>query len=100
MHGKRRTNADKRKAVMTMLNDEEWSKWSNAEIARKCAVSLDLANRCRKEVPLNDSLCERTYTTKHGTVATMNTAKIGKHYQAPDVNEKLVIVHTPGNCIA
>lgn len=38
-HGMRRTYADKRKAVMTLLDDFEWSMWSNAEIARQCEVS-------------------------------------------------------------
>jgi len=73
----RRTNEDKRRAVLTLLNDEEWGKWSNNEIARRCVVSLDLVNRLRP-TSLNESLSEtRTYTTKHGTVATMNTGKIG-----------------------
>ena len=34
-HGLRRSNSDKRKAVMTLLNDSEWSQWSDREIARK-----------------------------------------------------------------
>ncbi|MFV9474669.1 hypothetical protein ACM5Q9_09645 [Advenella sp. RU8] len=38
-HGLRRTNADKRKAVMTLLEDSEWAGWSNREIARQCGVS-------------------------------------------------------------
>lgn len=38
-HGMRRTYADKRKAVMTLLDDFEWSQWSNSEIARHCGVS-------------------------------------------------------------
>ena len=38
-HGLRRTNEDKRKAVMTLLEDAEWSKWSDREIARQCGVS-------------------------------------------------------------
>ena len=29
-HGMRRTYADKRKAVMTLLDDFEWSQWSNS----------------------------------------------------------------------
>jgi hypothetical protein len=37
-HGLRRSNADKRKAVMTLLADPEWSKMSNREIARHCSV--------------------------------------------------------------
>lgn len=39
LHGLRRTNADKRKAVLTLLDDFEWSEWSNSEIARHCSVS-------------------------------------------------------------
>lgn len=39
MHGLRRTNEDKRKAVMLMLEDFEWSEWSDREIARQCGVS-------------------------------------------------------------
>lgn len=39
MHGLRRSNADKRKAVMTLLDDLEWQDWSNNEIARQCHVS-------------------------------------------------------------
>jgi hypothetical protein len=34
IHGKRRTNQDKRRAVMTLLEDDEWKAWSNHEIAR------------------------------------------------------------------
>ena len=37
-HGKRRSNADKRRAVEMMLKDSEWGKWSDREIAAKCAV--------------------------------------------------------------
>lgn len=83
-HGLRRTNADKRRAVETLLRDEEWSNWSNREIARKCSVS-DIfvgkirenlpANVCRQEDPLSR---ERTYITGNGTIATMNTSNIGR----------------------
>jgi hypothetical protein len=37
-HGMRRTNEDKRRAVLTLLNDAEWSAWSNREVARRCGV--------------------------------------------------------------
>ncbi len=32
-HGLRRTQADNRKAVQTLLADEQWSKWSDRKIA-------------------------------------------------------------------
>jgi len=81
-HGLRRTNDDKRKAAMTLLEDSEWGKWSDREIARVCGVSNDFVSRLRKEsLSSNDSKAapaDRTYTTKHGTEAVMNTANIGK----------------------
>lgn len=46
-HGLPRTNADKRKAVQMMLDDFEWSEWSNAEIARRCRVSHTFVNKMR-----------------------------------------------------
>lgn len=79
-HGLRRSNADKRRAVETLLADAEWSKWSDREIARQCAVSPDTVGRIRREnepvTVRSDS--ERTYTTKHGTTAQMDTSNIGK----------------------
>lgn len=75
-HGLRRTNDDKRRAVMVLLNDPEWSKWSARDIGRQCGVSHDFAARLKREVSSDDSE-PRSYTTKHGTEATMNTANIG-----------------------
>jgi ParB-like chromosome segregation protein Spo0J len=37
-HGLKRTNLDKRRAVEAMLRDEEWSRWSDREIARRAGV--------------------------------------------------------------
>jgi hypothetical protein len=68
-HGLRRTNEDKQNAVMVMLNDPEWSNWSNREIGRQCAVDHKTVARMRMvtgEVPT-----ERKFTTRHGTVSTM-----------------------------
>lgn len=48
-HGLRRTNADKRKAVQSMLDDFEWSDWTTAEIARRCHVSERMVERMREE---------------------------------------------------
>ena len=53
LHGLRRTNADKRKAVMTMLDDLEWQDWGNSEIARQCNVSSPFVASLRvTEVPV------------------------------------------------
>lgn len=70
-HGLRRTNEDKRKAIATLLNDLEWSEWSDREIGRQCHVSDMTVTRVRKTLGLEKT--EKKYTTKHGTVATMKT---------------------------
>lgn len=49
-HGLRRTNADKRRAVETLLSDAEWSKWPGAEIARRCAVTHTFVNNVKREI--------------------------------------------------
>lgn len=81
-HGLRRTNDDKRKAVMTLLEDGEWSQWSNVEIAKQCAVDEKTVRKYRaevtSEVPKSEPPPPRTYTNKHGTTSTMNTENIGK----------------------
>ncbi|CAB4131256.1 hypothetical protein UFOVP124_70 [uncultured Caudovirales phage] len=48
-HGLRRSNADKRRAVEMLLNDEEWSQWSSNQIADQCGVSGTFVNHMRAE---------------------------------------------------
>jgi len=52
-HGQRRTNADKRRAVETLLRDEEWGQWSNREIARCGLVTHAFVNQMRTELSGN-----------------------------------------------
>ncbi|NJR74989.1 MAG: ParB N-terminal domain-containing protein, partial [Scytonema sp. CRU_2_7] len=58
-HGLRRTNADKRRAVEIMLYDEEWSHWSNREIAKRCGVSEFMVRQIR------ESICDKNADTKN-----------------------------------
>ncbi|MBP9032629.1 MAG: ParB N-terminal domain-containing protein [Pseudomonadales bacterium] len=46
-HGLPRTWDDKRRVVQLMLDDEDWSQWSNRKIARACAVSPWLVDKMR-----------------------------------------------------
>ena len=46
-HGMRRSNADKRKAVMTLLEDFEWEGMSSSEIAKHCGVSAAFVSGLR-----------------------------------------------------
>jgi chromosome segregation ATPase len=81
-HGLRRTDDDKRRAVNTLLTDDEWLNWSDNQIAKKCKVSQPFVSKLRKELnhasTVNvDSKEKRTYE-RNGKTHTMHTDKIGK----------------------
>ena len=46
-HGMQRTQEDKRRAVLTLLRDPEWSKWSDREIAQRCGVTTQFVYMLR-----------------------------------------------------
>lgn len=79
-HGLRLTNADKRYRVQRLLRDPEWSRWSDREIARRVGVGHVFVSNLRKELLTvhGEQSERRTYVTRHGTPAAMNTANIGK----------------------
>lgn len=80
-HGLRRTFGDKRKAVLTMLEDEEWSQWSNCEIARQCKVVESYVRKMKDGHTSHSAKYESDERTfihhKTGKPARMRTAKIG-----------------------
>jgi ParB-like chromosome segregation protein Spo0J len=88
-HGLRRSREDKHNSVLKLLKDKEWSRWSDREIARRCQVSPNTVNRIRRSLSEKDSENEtRTYRTKHGTVATINTRNIGRRSQRDEELEE------------
>lgn len=85
-HGLRRTNADKRRAVETLLKDREWAAWSDREIARKTATTHPFVARVRQEVVPssgNDYQTPNRTVQRGGTTFTQNTANIGQRPAAP-----------------
>jgi len=74
-HGLRRTNADKRRSVEVLLRDDEWAKWSDGEIARKCMVSQNFVSTMRRE--LTQIGFESPTERKGADGRVYNTAKIG-----------------------
>lgn len=48
-HGLKRSNADKRRALQIILDDPEWSTWSERAIAAHCGVSRRLLTTLRNE---------------------------------------------------
>lgn len=73
-HGLRRTNDDKRRAVETLFNDDEWAQWSDREIARRCAVTHPFVSKCRPSG--NDYQTERKFE-RGGKTHTQNIGNIG-----------------------
>lgn len=101
-HGKRRTNADKRKAVMTLLNDPEWSKWSNMEISRRCLVNEKTVRNIRKEIfpssenpkitpeKESETIPQQTErkVIRNGVEYTQDVSNIGKTNNSADSDEE------------
>jgi hypothetical protein len=85
---KPRSREDKRRAVTMLLNDPEWSMWSDREIARQCKVSQPFVSTLKKNVTDNviseKQNQEVTYTTKHGTKSQMRTGNIGRGEKKPE----------------
>lgn len=68
LHGLQRTVDDKRKVVMTMLEDFEWTTWTDREIARQCHVSHPFVAQLRASMgkPQPET---RKYKTSTGKTA-------------------------------
>jgi len=79
-HGLRRSNLDKRRAVLALLEDQEWRTWSDREIARRTATSHAFVARVRELTGYVSS--ERRYVDRHGNVVTMDTAPIAEANEA------------------
>lgn len=52
-HGLRRTNADKRRAIEAMLNDDVWVTWADNKIAEQAAVDQSFVSKVRRELRTN-----------------------------------------------
>ena len=73
-HGLPRSNKDKQRAVETLLNDPEWSRWSNRAIAEKCVVSHSYVNTLREKITSgNVSTPANPEQSKPGTSGNVST---------------------------
>ena len=74
-HGLRRTQADKRKSIETLLRDPEWSRWSDREIGKACSVDHKTVGRFRREmtgeIPSDRTV---TYRDRHGNESQMRVS--------------------------
>lgn len=83
-HGLRRSNADKRKAVLAALKHPKGAKMSDGQIAEHVGVSDRMVNKYRGELTPKDSE-STTRTGRDGR--TTNTANIGKKAKAEQTPE-------------
>ena len=83
-HGLRRTSADKRKAVTTLLTDTEWGQWSDKQVAAAAGVSREYVVRMRKQLQETGELsCDPSQDARlvqrgDGVRYVMSTGNIGK----------------------
>lgn len=77
-HGLRRSNADKRRAVETLLRDPEWAEWSNREIARRCAVDDKTVGTIRKELSAEIPQIDERKVVRGDSKYTMQLPQAGE----------------------
>jgi hypothetical protein len=87
-HGVRRSNEDKRRSVRVLLDDSEWSQWSDRRIADHCGVGHSFVSALRGQLSAVDS---------SSTELTQRIGKDGKSRRAPqkrqqgDDDQKIVV---------
>ena len=90
-HGKRRTNEDKRRVVKKLLEDKEWSQWSDREIARRCRVSHPFVSQARESLSGNGYQIEAKRKVKRGgKVYLQDTANIGQSQPSSDTENSVI----------
>ena len=73
-HGLRLTNEDKRKKVMMLLDDVEWSEWSDSDVGRAAKVSRMTVSRIRESLGIKPT---EVKTMRHGQEVKVKTENIG-----------------------
>lgn len=89
-HGKPRTNKDKRRAVLTLLNDEEWGKRTDRWVAEHCKVDHKMVATVRAELgnsPVDDGKREGKDGKLRRMPAPKPRAKPAPAEEAPTVEE-------------
>lgn len=82
-HGLRRTPADSRRAVERILNDAEWSGWSNRKIAEHCQVSESFVRNIRSELSAFRAQIEVDRAGSNYTQKTAHADYVSGHAPAP-----------------
>lgn len=88
IHGLKRTNADKRKAIETLLADAEWSTWSDNKIAQAAGVNDKTVGSVRKAIfgISEDGQPATRIVERNGKTYAQETSKIGKRASVQALN--------------
>ena len=70
-----RSDAEKRRAVETLLQDEKWAGRSNREIARQCIVHKDLVRKVREQLT-GSGVLDTVKASRGGGEYTIATSKL------------------------
>ena len=79
-HGKRRSNEEKRLAVIRWLEDDAAKEWTDSHIAKQCRVAQQTVTRISVELTQSVSYTrptKRKYLDKSGKVVWIDTESIG-----------------------
>lgn len=100
-NGVRRTSRDKRQAVTMLLNDEEWGRLYDDDIARLCGVARWTVWNIRKELISKNLInpSPERFGLRNGKIETRNVSNLGRKsaplFDPPPSDPMPVIVAPP-----
>ena len=86
-HGLRRMDADKRNAILTLLRDVEWGKWSDAKIAEHVSVTRRYVGQVRESFA-NPPKKEGTDSPPHANGKPKTVKRVGRDGKVYEVPKK------------
>jgi hypothetical protein len=87
-HGLRRSDEDKRRAILILLDDPEWQLRSVRAIAEHCHVSQHLVRQVRASIGLpSTGNGQVIYKLPDGTMGTMRTENLGRGRRQAEASE-------------
>lgn len=89
VHGIRRSNEDKRRAILAILKDREWRKWATNEIARRCNVSQGLVEIVRRHEGGAADPKERLYFRGDGRIGYRKRDSDRRHKEPTTVADQV-----------
>jgi hypothetical protein len=81
-HGVRRTDADKRRAVLQVLSDAEWVNWSDNKIAKICNVGNRLVGVLRREIVAAANAPQQSSLQLSSRLASLSSAEVKRAVEA------------------